>query len=273
MAHPHSYSRRFHAGKKGRIGKTISHRPFKDGEECGDIAWGATLTMAMLRSYREEAGRLSSNSMDQEKSLPIRVKPEDIRMRVHKQLEKVFVLFLIDSSDSMAARRRLSVAKGAVLGLLRRAYQQRHAVAVVTFSDTSAKLALRPTSSVFLARKSLRSLRPEGATPMAAGVQKALQVLRNIEARREYSSKIVIVLSDGEANVPIHRDGDPHREVMILLRRMKKLAGQLIFIDSKRNIPGRRSEMYEMAKAVGGRYFSPDELTTGTILRAVNQAE
>jgi hypothetical protein len=31
--------------------------------------------------------------------------------------------------------------------------------------------------------------------------------------------------------------------------------------------------MYEMAETARGKYFSPDELTTGTILRAVNQAE
>ena len=173
----------------------------------------------------------------------------------------------------MGARRRLSVAKGAVLGLLRRAYQQRHAVAVITFSDSSARLTLRPTASVFLARRSLRVLKPEGATPMAAGFQKAIQILHTVETRREYSSKIVVILSDGEANVPLHRGADPHEEGMRLAKRIKSLATQMIFIDSKRNIPGRRSEMFELAETAGGKYFSPDELTTGTILRAVNQAE
>lgn len=206
-------------------------------------------------------------------SREVRVRPSDLRVNVHKRLVKVFVLFLIDSSDSMGARRRLSIAKGAVMGLLRRVYQQRHAVSVIIFSGNRAELILRPSASVFLARKSLYSLRPEGATPMSAAVNRSIQVLRAVEARREYSSRIVVILSDGEANVPLRGGADPHQEVIQLLQRMKHLCTRMIFIDSKRKTPGSNSEMYEMAKSVHGTYFSPDELTTGTILRAVNQAE
>jgi len=272
MAHPHSSSRHLQAKKRGRLGKTISCRSYRAGEKSRDIAWGPTIYNALLR-MAPEAGPNDFKTGAETYRGALSILPSDLRIKVHKRLEKVFVLFIIDSSDSMGARRRLAVAKGAVLGLLRRAYQQRHAVAVITFGESSARLTLRPTSSVFLARRSLRVLRPEGATPMAAGIRKGIQVLHTIDTRREYSSKIVVILSDGEANVPLHRGADPQQEVLQLVKKMKTLATQMIFIDSKRKLPGRRSEMYGMAETARGKYFSPDELTTGTILRAVNQAE
>ena len=261
MAHPRSSSRHLHARKRGRLGRIISYRSFKAGEQNSDIAWGLTIFHALLRDSAEGP------------SHSLRIFPSDLRVNIRKRLEKVFVLFLIDSSDSMGARRRLAVAKGAVLGLLRRAYQQRHAVSVITFSGNGGRVALRPTSSVFLARKSLRILQPEGATPMGDGIQKAIQVLHTIETRKEFSSKIVVVLSDGETNVPLHKDADPQQEILQLLKRMKPLANRIVFIDSKRAVPGRLSEMARMAESVNGRYFRPDELSTGTLLRAVDQAE
>ena len=65
--------------------------------------------------------------------------------------ESNLVLFCVDASGSMAARRRMDEVKTAVLSLLLDAYQRRDKVGLVTFRGSGATLALPPTSSVDVA--------------------------------------------------------------------------------------------------------------------------
>jgi hypothetical protein len=72
----------------------------------------------------------------------------DLREAVREGREGNLVLFVVDSSGSMAARSRTAAVKGAVLSLLLDAYQRRDKVGLVTFRGNDAELALPPTSSV-----------------------------------------------------------------------------------------------------------------------------
>ena len=51
------------------------------------------------------------------------------------------MLFVVDASGSMAARRRMEAVKGAVLSLLLDAYQRRDKVGLVCFRGAGAELA------------------------------------------------------------------------------------------------------------------------------------
>ena len=76
------------------------------------------------------------------------------------------VVFCVDASGSMGARRRMARVKGAVLALLTDAYQRRDRVALVTFRGDGAQLVLPPTSSVERAAAALARLadrRPHAA--------------------------------------------------------------------------------------------------------------
>ena len=79
------------------------------------------------------------------------------------------VVFCVDASGSMGARRRMAQVKGVVLGLLTDAYQRRDRVALVTFRDDEAQLALAPTSSVERVAQALKELPTGGRTPLAQG--------------------------------------------------------------------------------------------------------
>ncbi|MFI6409471.1 putative cobaltochelatase [Streptomyces sp. NPDC050548] len=127
------------------------------------------------------------------------VRRDDLRQATREGREGNLVLFVVDASGSMAARRRMSAVKGAVLSLLLDAYQRRDKVGLVTFRGSSADVALPPTSSVDAAAVRLESLPTGGRTPLAAGLLKARDVLRVERLRDPARRALVVVVTDGRA--------------------------------------------------------------------------
>jgi magnesium chelatase subunit D len=97
----------------------------------------------------------------------------------------------------MAALKRMELVKATVLSLLRDAYERRDEVGVIAFRGTTAELLLAPTRSVDAAERQLRDLPTGGRTPLADALQMASDVLG-----RSRLQPLLIVLSDGKANVP-----------------------------------------------------------------------
>ncbi|MEU3607340.1 putative cobaltochelatase [Streptomyces sp. NPDC035033] len=127
------------------------------------------------------------------------VRRDDLRQAVREGREGNLVLFVVDASGSMAARKRMGAVKGAVLSLLLDAYQRRDKVGLVTFRGRGAELALPPTSSVDAAAARLEELPTGGRTPLAAGLLKAHDVLR-VERLRDPSRRpLLVVVTDGRA--------------------------------------------------------------------------
>ncbi|MEO5875028.1 MAG: VWA domain-containing protein, partial [Streptosporangiaceae bacterium] len=109
------------------------------------------------------------------------------------------VLFVVDASGSMAARKRMGAVKAAAMSLLLDAYQRRDKVGLITFRGTGAEVALPPTSSVEAGARRLERLPTGGRTPLAAGLRTAAEVLR-IERLRDPSRRPLLVLvTDGRA--------------------------------------------------------------------------
>jgi magnesium chelatase subunit D len=127
--------------------------------------------------------------------------PEDLRHAQREGREGNLVLFCVDASGSMAARRRMSAVTGAVVALLRDAYQRRDKVGVVTFRGSGAVVALPPTTSVHTAHHRLADLRTGGRTPLADGLRTARRVLRAERVRDPRRRGLLIVLTDGRATV------------------------------------------------------------------------
>jgi magnesium chelatase subunit D len=130
----------------------------------------------------------------------LRVRAEDLRWQVREGREGNLVLFLVDASGSMAARRRMTATKGAVLSLLLDAYQRRDKVGLVSFRGAGAEVLLPPTSSVELAARRLASLPTGGRTPLEAGLSRARRVLESEAVRDPRRRPLLIVVTDGRAN-------------------------------------------------------------------------
>jgi magnesium chelatase subunit D len=137
--------------------------------------------------------------------------PTDLRRAETVGQESNLVLLCVDASGSMAARRRMEQVKTAVLSLLLDAYRRRDKVALVTFRQHAADVALPPTGSVDVASRRLADLPAGGRTPLAEGLERCADVLRR-EALRDPSRRpLLVVVTDGRATSGTDALGRAHR--------------------------------------------------------------
>ncbi|MFI1913023.1 magnesium chelatase subunit D family protein [Nocardia sp. NPDC020380] len=130
---------------------------------------------------------------------PLAFEPPDLRGAYREGREGNLVVFVVDASGSMAARDRLSAVTGAVVALLRDAYQSRDKVAVITVRGQHAELVLPPTSSVDIAVRRLAGIRTGGKTPLAQGLLKAREVIHRERVRDPHRRPLLVLLTDGRA--------------------------------------------------------------------------
>ncbi|RKS68151.1 protoporphyrin IX magnesium-chelatase [Actinomadura pelletieri DSM 43383] len=140
------------------------------------------------------------------------LRPDDLREADREGREGNLVLFVVDASGSMAARRRMTTVKTAVLSLLLDAYQRRDKIGLITFRGRTADLVLPPTSSVEAGAARLRVLPTGGRTPLAAGLVRAAEVLRVERLRDPARRPLLVVVTDGRATA----EGDVARAAGLL---------------------------------------------------------
>ncbi|MHB8346039.1 MAG: magnesium chelatase subunit D family protein [Acidiferrobacterales bacterium] len=178
------------------------------------LAIGATLHSAALRNPTE-----------------FRVTRTDLHQQVRAGKCANLILFVVDASGSMAAQRRMEAVKGAVLTLLTDAYQQRDDVAVIAFRGESAQLLLAPTHRVELAEQGLHALPTGGRTPLPHALQLALETVDRADPRD--MAPLLILLSDGRANVPLEGSGDPWQETLTLAGMVAERSIAALVLDTE----------------------------------------
>lgn len=129
----------------------------------------------------------------------MRIRPQDLRVAVREGQESNLILFCVDASGSMAARKRMSEVKTAILSLLLDAYRRRDKVGLITFRAREAELVLPPTHSVDVAAAQLEDVPAGGRTPLAEGLLEADRVLRREQRRDPRMRPLLVVVTDGRA--------------------------------------------------------------------------
>ncbi|MGW4997680.1 putative cobaltochelatase [Streptomyces hydrogenans] len=197
------------------------------------------------------------------------VRRDDLRQAVREGREGNLVLFVVDASGSMAARKRMGAVKGAVLSLLLDAYQRRDKVGLITFRGRAAELALPPTSSVDAAAARLEELPTGGRTPLSAGLLRAHDVLR-VERLRDPSRRpLLVVVTDGRAT-----GGGPD-PVGLAARAARLHAADgtaSVVVDCEAG-PVRLGLAGDLARHLGGTAVTLDELRADAIAGLVREAQ
>jgi magnesium chelatase subunit D len=240
-------------GRRSRVIGEHGH-PVGDREAEGaakDLALAATLRAAA--SHQRARGRMGPG---------IILRREDLRKSVREGREGNLILFVVDASGSMAAHKRMSAVKGAVLSMLTDAYQRRDKVSLVSFRGEGARILLPPTSSVELATFRLKELPTGGRTPLAAGLEKAAEVLERERLREKERRPLLVLLTDGRATA-----GPDPRAAVAELRR---LGVAPVVVDTEEGYV--RLEMARtLAEAMGARYLRLEELRADSLVELVER--
>ena len=237
-------------------GKYVRHG-FPKGE-IKDVALDATIRAAA--PYQRER-RADSD-------LAVVVKTQDIREKIRVGKVSTATMFVVDASGSMGANRRMESAKGAVLSLLLDSYQQRDKVGLVAFKGDQADVLLPLCSSVDSAYKSLKELPTGGRTPLAAGLERGLNLLVNEKQKDEGAIPFLLLISDGRANVSAGTK-ELKVELLALAEQARAKGVQVIVIDTevvnKSFIQMQLGYCRDIANYSGGRYYPIADLTAEAV--------
>ncbi len=196
----------------------------------------------------------------------------DLRRKVFQHRQKALIVFVIDASESMGegTLERMKAAKGAILGLLTAAYQNRDQVALVAFREQQAQVLLRPTSSVLLAQQQLRTLPIGGATPFADGLWQGWQLIRSERQKQPNLQPLLVIVSDGEANVPLVSGAAVFPELYSIAKQIRQDRIASVVIDSCAGVENHN--LQKLAEKLAGSYQQIRDLHAGKLVDAVRKA-
>ncbi|MFC4059051.1 VWA domain-containing protein [Planomonospora corallina] len=181
------------AGETGRRSPALTRTGRRIGARGPEEGPGPVHLLETLRAaapHQRARGRRGAGLL---------VRGEDLRIAVTQGQESNLILFCVDASGSMAARRRMTQVKTAIVSLLLDAYRRRDKVGLVTFRQARAEVLLPPTSSVDVAAARLGELPAGGRTPLAEGLLTAAEVLRVERLRDPLRRALLVVVTDGRA--------------------------------------------------------------------------
>jgi magnesium chelatase subunit D len=194
---------------------------------------------------------------------------DDLHRKKRNGKSNNLILFVVDASGSMAASKRMEAVKGTVIGLLTDAYQKRDTVGVIAFRGIEAQILLNPTQSVELAEQAMKALPTGGRTPLPHALQTAIQLLTRFDQINNYNP-VLIILTDGKANVSLPGGGDAWMQTLSLADQINRLNIQTVVLNTDQNYLNlNRAE--ELARSIGGQYLSLNDISKEQLTPIVKQ--
>ncbi len=198
---------------------------------------------------------------------------EDIRYKEKENKIGHLVVFVTDGSGSMAANQRMIATKGAIMSLLMDCYQKRDKVAMILFRKFKAEVVLPPTSSVELAHKKLKDLPTGGNTPLSAGLLEAYKLIKKYHLKFPKDRILLVVITDGKANIPIKFYADPLKEVQNISQEIKNLPYiETIVVDTEVKSEFLRMDLAkDLAQWLSATYIPLEDLKAESLTNLIIQ--
>jgi Mg-chelatase subunit ChlI/Mg-chelatase subunit ChlD len=221
---------RVHVGKRAQTITTL-----RRGKPYGwKIPHEKPVDIHLPASIREAARKQKTRESHHENALEIRL--QDIREKMRMYRAPATFVFVVDLSGSMLLCA--DAVKEALLKLHGDAYRFRDRVGIVALKDTGAAIVQHPITNLRVVANKLVNLRVSGFTPLAAGMLRAWEVLKEAKRRDPSTVPVMVIITDGSANVPLKRSletGEVREieEVRIIVRDYEGLAVRDVISVSK----------------------------------------
>ncbi len=188
-------------------------------EKPRDVHLPATIRTAA----RKQKHRLTSSET------ALKIKLEDVKEKMRLYKAPMTIVFLIDVSGSMLLT--LDEVKEALLKLHKDAYRNRDKVGIVALKDMGAVVVQHPITNLRVVANKLLKLKVSGLTPLAAGMLKSLELLKEAKKRDRSTIPAMVIITDGSANIPLKRSletGEVRNidEISAIVRQYEDLAIQ-----------------------------------------------
>ena len=186
--------RRYLVGKRAPVVTSLSRGRYIWHELPKEKPWNVALgpTIRMAAPYQQAR----KNS-----PLSVVIKPQDIRIKMKEYRAPFSIVLLVDLSLSMIGSI-INLGK-AITDLHKNAFRRRDRVGLVVFKGDDAFVLQEPTTNIDLVVRKLWKAGVSDFTPMAIGMLKAWRVLRLEKQRNKDSILMLIIISDGIANVSL----------------------------------------------------------------------
>ncbi len=231
--------------RNSQRGRPLPSRPGRPGDQARlDVL--ATLRHAAPRQ------RLRSRPLHSDAQGRVLLRAEDFHTKRYQQHSPTCLILALDASGS-AAIHRLAQAKGAVELLLAQSYARRDSVCVIGFRGARAECLLPPTRSLVRAKRALAGLPGGGGTPVASALRLALEQAQHL--KREGQTPLLVVLSDGRANVTLQGLGGRQQaqtEAQAMAQRWAQTGHASLWIDTA---PQPEPLAQALARTMDGRYL------------------
>lgn len=180
----------------------------------------------------------------------------DLRQAVRETRTSNLVIVVLDASGSMGFERRVQAASAALAGVLLDAYQRRDRVGLVAFRNDEAEVVARPTGSIEVARARLGTVTTGGRTPLAAGINAALELA---VASPGELTPLLVLISDCRANAS-PPGTDPLEAALGAAQAVRRRGVASVVVDAEDG-PTRLGLAGVVAEAMGARLLALDQLS------------
>ena len=247
------------AGSAGRRSRALSTQGRRIGAEPATSGAGSLhLVETLMAAARHQTPHAGGRRR-------VQLRAEDLRVATREGREANLILFCVDASGSMAARKRMTAVKTAILSLLLDAYRRRDRVGLVTFRRTGADVALPPTGSIDIAAARLEELPAGGRTPLAEGLELAAKVILRERVRDPRTRPLLVVVTDGRANAGADAVARAERAASGIAR----LGVSTVVIDSESG-PLRLGLARRLASVLGAEHVAVDAVSAQALTGAVD---
>lgn len=203
------------------------------------------------------------------KNMAIILKMDDLREKVREKKQGSSILFLVDGSGSIGAEKRMVAVKGAILSMLKDAYQKRDEIGMTVFRIDRAEEILSLTKSILKAYNVLAEIPTGGKTPLVHGLLKGHEILKDKMTKDSHS--VMVILSDGKCNVSYTQGIKPIDEMLSTARSLSQSNIKYIVIDTEIGRI-RFGLALELCRALNGTYLCLEELNAEYIEHSVRSA-